>query len=390
MVYTKREVEPEMTDELLNQPVLKNAKVAFRDLRVTDVSLRNSLLESFEEVLANGPLLMGPRVEHFERRLAAYCDCSNAIGVASGTCALYLGLRALGIGAGDEVVTTPMSWVATLNAILMTGAKPVFVDVGNDQNIDPALVEPAITQYTRAIVTVHFTGRLCDMTSLSQLAKKHNLFVIEDAAQAFGAKNKDYKAGSAGDVAAFSLNPMKVFPGYGEAGALVTNDEEVAKRIRALRYLGTERKEVCKEVSLNHKMDELQAALLLHGFERIDALVDARIDMARRYSVNLSDVVGVPAAPEEGDRSSNFFDYVIFSDRRDELRSFLHNYGVETKVKHPVLLCDHPVYRCEPRPVIPVADRLVNQMISLPLHEKMKTSDLDYVCQVISEFANGR
>ena len=379
-----------MTDELLNQPVLTNAKVAFRDLRVTDASLRNSLLESFEEVLLNGPLLMGPRVVQFERRIADYCDRSNAIGVASGTCALYLGLRALGIGAGDEVVTTPMSWVATLNAILMTGAKPVFVDVGEDQNIDPTLVEPAITQNTRAIVVVHFTGRLCEMASLSQLAEKHNLLIVEDAAQALGTKGGSYKAGSIGDVATFSLNPMKVFPGYGEAGAVVTDCPEATKRLRALRYLGTEDKEVCVDVSLNHKMDELQAALLLHGFDQIDAVVSKRIEMARRYSKNLLGVVGVPEAPEEGDRSSNFFDYVIFSEHRDELRSFLHDHGVETKVKHPVLLCDHPAYICEPRPVIPVADRLVSQMISLPLHEKMKTSDLDYVCQVVSEFANGR
>ena len=377
-----------MTDELFSQPVLKNAKVAFRDLRVLDPSLRKTLLQSFEEVLKNGPVLMGPRVEHFERRIAAYCDRSQAVGVASGTCALYLGLRALGIGSGDELITTPMSWVATLNAILMTGATPIFVDVGEDQNINPTLIESAITQNTRGILAVHFTGRLCDMTALSQVAKEHNLLIIEDAAQALGAKHKNYKAGSLGDIAALSLNPMKVFPGYGEAGALLTDDDAVAEKARVLRYLGTERKEVCVDVSLNHKMDELQAALLLHGFDQIDAVVEKRIEMARRYSVNLSGVVDVPKAPLDSDVSSNFFDYVIFSTRRDALRSYLHAHGVETKVKHPVLLCDHPVYQCQPRPAIPVADRLVSQMLSLPLHEKMERSDVDYVCQVISDFSN--
>ena len=352
-----------MTDELFSQPVLQNAKVAFRDLRVMDPAVRKTLLQSFEEVLKNGPLLMGPRVEHFEERIAAYCDRSQAVGVASGTCALYLGLRALGIGSGDQLITTPMSWVATLNAILMTGATPIFVDVGEDQNINPTLVESAITQNTRGILAVHFTGRLCDMTAHSQIAKEHILVIIEDAAQALGAKRKNYKAGSLGDIAAFSLNPMKVFPGYGEAGALLTDDDEVAEKARVLRYLGTERKEVCVDLSLNHKMDELQAALLLHGFD-------------------------LPKAPLDSDVSSNFFDYVIFSPRRDELRSYLHTHGVETKVKHPVLLCDHPVYKCQPRPTIPVADRLVGQMISLPLHEKMERSDVDYVCQVISDFSN--
>jgi len=377
-----------MTDELFSQPVLQNAKVAFRDLRVMDPAVRKTLLQSFEEVLKNGPLLMGPRVEHFEKRIAAYCGRSQAVGVASGTCALYLGLRALGIGSGDELITTPMSWVATLNAILMTGAKPIFVDVGEDQNINPTLVESAITQNTRGILIVHFTGRLCDMTALSQIAKEHNLVIIEDAAQALGAKRKNYKAGSLGDIAAFSLNPMKVFPGYGEAGALLTDDDAVAERARVLRYLGTEHKEVCVDLSLNHKMDELQAALLLHGFDQIDAVVEKRIEMARRYSANLSGVVDVPKAFLDSDVSNNFFDYVIFSAQRDELRSYLHTHGVETKVKHPVLLCDHPVYQCQPRPTIPVADRLVGQMISLPLHEKMENSDVDYVCQVISDFSN--
>ena len=177
-----------MSDDILDQPVLEKARVAFRDLRITDAALRSELLASVEEVLKNGPILMGSRVVRFEERMAAFCDRASAVGVASGTCALYLALRALGIGSGDEVLTSPMSWVATLNAILMSGARPVFVDVGEDQNINPTLMASAITECTRAIVPVHFTGRLCDMTAIARIAQEHDLLIVEDAAQAMGAQ----------------------------------------------------------------------------------------------------------------------------------------------------------------------------------------------------------
>ncbi len=379
-----------MESDILDQPVLEKPRVAFRDLRITDTSLRSSLLTSVDDVLENGPILMGRRVAQFEARMAKYCRRQNAVGVASGTCALYLALRAFGIGPGDEVVISPMSWVATLNAILMTGAHPVFVDVGEDQNINPELIPSAITEHSRAIVPVHFTGRLCDMEAISEIAQENNLLVIEDAAQAMGTRRSTYRAGSAGDAAAFSLNPMKVFPGFGEAGAVVTDCPEAAKRLRALRYLGTEAKEVCIDVSLNHKMDEIQAALLLHGFDLIDDLVESRVAMAGLYSERLKGMVGCPVAPESKDLSSNYFDYVIFVEDREELRHFLHARGIETKVKHPVLLCDHPAYPCKPRPEIPVADRLVRQMISLPLHDKMVDIDFEYVCDAIGQFCHAR
>jgi dTDP-4-amino-4,6-dideoxygalactose transaminase len=236
---------------------------------------------------------------------------------------------------------------------------------------------------------VHFTGRLCDMTAIARIAQEHDLLIVEDAAQAMGAQRGTYRAGSVGDAAAFSLNPMKVFPGYGEAGAVVTDDAAIDERLRNLRYLGTERKEVCAEIALNHKMDEIQAAMLLHGFDVIEDLVESRVAMARCYSERMLGIVGCPPVPPLGDCSSNFFDYVIFTQDRDGLRHFLHTQGIETKVKHPVLLCDHPAYPCKPRPQIPVADRLASQMISLPLHEKMDATDIDYVCDAIRRYCHG-
>lgn len=372
-----------------DQNIVDDYRICFRDLRVTNSIIRRELLSRVEEVLSTGPILMGPRVVEFEDQMAQYCGRRSAVGVSSGTCALYLALRACGVGPGDEVLTTPMSWLATLNAIVMSGATPVFVDVQEDQNINPSKLVDAITQRTRAIVPVHFTGRLCDMATIAEIARVSNLLVIEDAAQAMGAECPEYRAGSIGDAGAFSLNPMKVFPGFGEAGAVVTDNPEVEAKLRSLRYLGTENKEVCVDISLNHKMDEIQAALLLDGFDLIGNLVEARVTMARRYSEKLREIVGCPPVPPVGDCASNFFDYVIFVKDREGLRNYLYAQGIETKIKHPVLLCDHPAYPCNPRPQIPVADRLVREMISLPLHEKMDTTDIDYVCDSIYQYFHG-
>lgn len=368
---------------------LPNApKIPFRDLRIIDDSFRNRLLSEVEDVLVNGPLLMGSRVERFEEELAKFCNRKFCIGVSSGTDALYLALKACDIGLGDEVITTGMSWVATLNAILMVGATPVFVDVGEDQNLNPDEISDVITKRTKAILPVHFTGRLCDMLSIRQIAQKFGLLVIEDAAQAIGAKAIGFAAGTVGDVAAFSLNPMKVFPGYGEAGAIVTDNSHIADRLRTLRYLGTDGKEMCSELALNHKMDEIQAAMLLLGFEYIGDIVDKRIDMARRYSRQLTGLVGCPATPEVGDRTSNYYDYVIFCENRDALREHLRSAGVETKVKHSILLPDQPINKLDKRPDLVITDRLVKTMISLPLHEKLLERDINYVCNSIAEFLN--
>lgn len=374
------------THELFRQPALPGARVRFRDLAVTDVSVRQLLLNAVEEVLISGQLLMGPKVELFEKAMADYCGRQYCVGVSSGTDAVYLALRALGIGAGDEVITTSLSWVATLNAIVMTGAVPVIVDIARDQNIDPDKIEAAITNRTKVVLPVHFTGRLCDMTTIRHIADRHDLLVIEDAAQAMGARTETYRAGGLGDAAAFSFNPMKVFPGYGEAGAVVTDDASVDARLRELRYLGTKEKEVCVELSLNAKMDEIQAAMLLPGFDLLDGLIDKRIALARAYSEKLAGTVECPPPPEPGDYTSNFFDYQIYAPDRDGLRAHLAEKGVETKVKHPVLLPDHPAFSHLARPDIPVAEYIAGHMLSIPLHEKMTDEDVDYVVDAIQEY----
>ena len=362
-------------------------EVRFRDLSVSDEALRAELMEAVETVLRHGQVLMGPEVEVLERAVAADCGTAFAVGVASGTDALYMALRGLGIGPGDEVITTPLSWIATLNAIHLVGATGAFVDIRDDLNIDAGLIEAAVTPATRMILPVHFNGRLCDMDRIGAIAEKHGLKVLEDAAQAYGARLGDSPAGSFGDAATFSFNPMKVLPAYGEAGAVVTDNEALYQRLLSLRYLGTVDKEECRWPSFNGKIDTLQAAMLLVSRKYHWKNVERRLHMARRYDGLLSGVV--PCPPLENDGRCVFFDYQIVAEDRDRLQAFLAGRGIETKVKHPILMPRQPAYthlRCPP---LPVAERLVSRILCLPIHEKMSDPQITYVADSVRAFFGG-
>jgi dTDP-4-amino-4,6-dideoxygalactose transaminase len=225
------------------------------------------------------------------------------------------------------------------------------------------------------------------MAAIRSIAASHQLRVVEDAAQAFGAGDTIGRAGGLGDAAAFSLNPMKVFPGYGEVGAVLVHDEEMAERLRALRYLGTVNKEVCIEPALNFKIDTIQAAMMLVSFERVEPALDRRIAIAARYHDGLKDIVGCPPPPASpADRRSVFFDYTITAPRRPELRAFLEARGIEAKIRHPLLLTQHPAYRQFDTKRMPNAERLVKEILSLPIHEKLTDSQVDYVIDAVTEF----
>ncbi len=363
--------------------------VRFRDLRVTDPVRKSELLDAVDRVLTHGRLLMGDEVEIFERAVAESCGTAYCVGVSSGTDALYMALRASGVGPGDEVITTPLSWIATLNAIHLCGATAVFVDIRDDLNIDPALIEAAITPRTRAVLPVHFTGRVCAMDEILDIANQHGLTVIEDAAQAFGASLGGRPAGSFGHVNAFSLNPMKVLAGYGEAGAVTTNDPQVYETLLALRYLGTVNKEVCYYPSLNFKIDTLQAAMMLVSLKYVEEIIAARLRVAACYEEALSGLVRTPPVPAGPGRRDVFFDFTVAADRRDDLQRYLAERGVETKVKHPILMPDQPAYSHLSRGSIPVADGVVKKILCLPIHEKLTDDDLAYVVSCIDDFYRG-
>lgn len=316
--------------------------------------------------------------------MAAFCGRRYAVGVNSGSDALYLGLRSLGIGPGDEVITTALSWIATANAIALTGATPVFADIGDDLNIDPSSVFRLLTPRTKAIVPVHYTGKVCHMSALMALATDHRLLLIEDASQAFGASFRQRRAGSFGDVACFSMNPMKVFAACGEAGLVVTDREDVQERLVALRYSGTVDREKCIEASLNSRLDTLQAAILLKRLAHVEAIIHTRREIASWYDQALADVVLTPKeAPGEYDI---YYTYTIRAGRRDELKLFLEASGVETKIQHPYLMPEQPAYRASARGDFPNARRLAQQVLCIPANEKISRKDVDYVAACIRKF----
>jgi dTDP-4-amino-4,6-dideoxygalactose transaminase len=360
-------------------------RVRSSDLAVSDPALKSELLDAVDRVLTHGRVLLGPEVDEFEEALADICGRRYAVGVGSGSEALYFSLRCLDIGAGDEVITTSLSWIATFNAIAMTGATPIAIDVREDQNIDPACIEAAITPRTKAIVVVHFTGRVCEMEPIMEIAARRGLHVVEDAAQAFKAcDDQGRRAGSFGVVAAFSMNAIKLFGSYGEAGAVVTDDSALRERLATLRYNGTVNRETCVTVSLNGRLDTLQAAMMLVNLHYIDGWIERRREIAAEYRRLLGNVVVCPEEPEE--IRHVYHTYGILAERRDDLMRWLEDREIEAKIHHPILMPDQPAYSHLPRPDIPVARQVVGRILSLPNHEKMSDEQVACVTDSVRAF----
>jgi len=359
-------------------------KVRFLNLSIEDEKERKALLTAIDRVFQHGQIVLGPEVEEFEQKVAAYCRVNYAVAVNSGTDALYLALRSIGIGAGDEVITSCLSWIATANAIALTGARPVFADIKEDLNIDAAKVEALITTKTKAILPVHFTGKICDMAALQEIADKHKLMVVEDASQAFGASYHGSKAGSLGRVSAYSLNPMKVLAACGEAGVLLTDEEAIYERLKALRYNGTPDKTEAHFISLNARMDTVQAAILLQRLPMLEEHIARRRAAAAYYNARLHELVKTPVEAE--DCRDVFYTYQILCNHRDELQEYLAARGIETKVQHSLLMPLHRAYRAEISGSWPIGTQVCNRSLCLPLHEKISRTEQDYVIKSIHNF----
>jgi dTDP-4-amino-4,6-dideoxygalactose transaminase len=359
-------------------------RIPFLDLSVQDKSERDAILAAIETVLSHGRLILGPEVQDLERRLAAFCGRRYGIGVGSGTDALNLGLKALGVGAGDEIITTPLSWIATTSAILANGATPVFADVDETLNIDPATIEALITTRTKAILPVHFTGRLARMPEIGEIAEKHRLLVIEDGSQAFGATLDNRPCGSFGDLACISLGPMKLLGALGDAGIVLTDNEHVAERLLSLRHSGVIDRDTCVEVSHNCRLDTIHAAVLLQRLSHYRTAIARRREIACRYSRALAGIVDTPPVlPGYGDV---FYTYTIRTPHRDALRQHLAEAGIETRVHHPILMNDQPAFQGKVRGQSPKAAMLVGEILSIPVHEKLSEDEQGLVIATIKEF----
>jgi dTDP-4-amino-4,6-dideoxygalactose transaminase len=359
-------------------------EVPFLDLKVTDDRTRARLLEAVDVVLRHGRLVLGPEVQALEARIAAHCSRRYAVGVGSGTDALFLSLKAMNIGRGDEVITTALSWIATANAIALTGAQPVFCDVRDDLNLDPAEVPKRITARTKAILLVHFTGKMCDMDALTAVSERYHLPLVEDASQAFGAVYGGRKAGSFGLLGCFSMNPMKVFGACGDAGIVVTDQAELHTRLQALRHHGVVNRHTCMDISLSGRLDTLQAAILLRRLDGVAAIVRRRREIAARYHGYLAGVVATPL--EASNQSDTYYTYTIRVPRRDELRTYLQSRGIETQIQHPILMPEQPAYRSAAQGEYPVAQRLTREILCIPANEKLTNDQVDYVASAICDF----
>ena len=358
-------------------------KVPYRDLRVTDPNRKQELLRVVEKILSHGKIYLGPEHDQFEKEIAEYCQTQFAVGVSSGTDALYFALRCLDLGPGDEVILPPLSWVASLNAVFLCGATPVFVDITEDLNINAELIHEAITPKTKAILPIHFTGKLCDIKKINAIAEQHGLFVVEDAAQSFGAELDGEKAGSFGTLGCLSMNPMKLLCAYGEAGVVVTDNEQLAKRIKSLRHAGTINKDDCHEPSFNGRLDTIQAGMLSINLKYLQSKLDRLKAIATHYNENLKHLV---ICPQDPSTNHVYYTYTILTQRRDELKEYLASKNIETQIQHPILMPNQTAYRHLPRYNIPVAEKVVDQILCLPNHEHLSDEQVEYVIACIKEF----
>ena len=359
-------------------------RVRFLDLSVQDANERDEILGAVGTMLDHGRIVLGPEVFEFERQVAAFCRRRFAVGVGSGTDALILGLKALDIGPGDEVITTPLSWLATGSAILLNGGTPVFADIDETLNLDPATIEPLITNKTKAVLPVHFTGRLASMPEITAIARRHGLKVVEDGAQAFGATLNGVPCGGFGDMACISLNAMKILGALGDAGVILTDDPDVAKRLDMLRHSGVTDREYCHELSHNCRLDTVQAVVLLVRLKRYPANIKRRRAIAARYSRELAGVVATP--PPAPGYEDAVYTYTIRTSRRDVLRDHLATLGIETRIQHPLSMNDQPAFQGKFRGASPRAHAFVKEILCIPAHEKLTDDQQDFVIGSIRSF----
>ncbi|HEY7125715.1 MAG TPA: DegT/DnrJ/EryC1/StrS family aminotransferase [Ktedonobacterales bacterium] len=364
-------------------------EIRLQEIRLVDLqrqyhTIRNEVLQAIDDSLCTMELFLGPNVRAFEREFADYCGAAEAVGVGSGTDALYLGLRACGIGAGDEVITVANTFIATVEAISMAGARPVFVDVDPATGtMDPTLVREAITPRTRALLPVHLYGQAADMNPLCALARHYNLKVIEDASQAQGARYDGRKVGTLGDIGAFSLYFSKNLGAYGEAGIVTTNDPALAEQVRMLRDHGSCTRYYHEALGMNSRLDELQATVLRIKLRRLDAWNGQRRKHAAAYTERLQGLVTCPG--ERPGSEHVYYTYVIQANNRERLRAELAVQGIQTGIHYPLPL--HFQQACTafacPAGALPVTEHLAGRILSIPMFPELTEEEIERVCEGI-------
>lgn len=346
---------------------------------------------AIEKVLSSGRFILGEEVASFEKEFANYIGVKYGIGLNSGTSALIFSLKACDIGEGDEVITVPNSFVATSNAILSVGAKPVFVDIDEETyQIDTSLIEKSITKNTRAILPVHLYGHPCDMDPILEIAEKYGLLVVEDACQAHGTKYKGKRVGSFGDVACFSFYPSKNLGCFGDGGMVVTNSDEIAEKVRMLRDYGQKVKYRHEVLGFNDRLDELQAAVLMVSLRHLEEWIQKRRENAKYYNKLFEELNKDIITPSEKEWAFHtYYLYVIRTKMRDKLREFLSKKGVETGIHYPTPIHLQPFYVNQFNFKVgdfPVTERCAREILSLPMYPNLAKDEIESVVETIKEF----
>lgn len=363
-------------------------KVPYIDLGLQHQLIKDELLNSISDILTSGQFILGKYVDIFEKQFAQICGTKYALGVANGTDAMILVMKALGVGEGDEVITAPNSFLASASSIALVGAKPVFADVGADMNLDPEKVEAAITSKTKAIIAVHLTGRPAPMNELNGIAVKKGIYIIEDAAQAVGAEYYNQRTGSLGIAGCFSLHPLKNLSACGDGGMITTNDKNLFEKLLTLRNHGLKNREECETWSLNSRLDAIQAGILSVKLNKLDQWTSRRRETAKLYQSEFNNLAKVPV--DKPYEKAVYHTFIIQTGKRDALKEFLLANEIDTRIHYPI-----PIHLQEAaknlgykKGSFPVTEKLSEDILTLPIYPELTDEQINFIIKTVKKFFN--
>lgn len=360
-------------------------KVPYTNLPLQGSSEWPALSQVIGAVINKGNFILGEEVEAFEKEFANFCGVKHAVGVGNGTDSLIMCLKLLGVGEGDEVITTANSWVSSTSAICLVGASPAFVDVGPDQLIDVSKIEAAITPRTKVIMPIHLTGRMADMDAIFSLAEKHELDVLEDAAQAVGAKRGRFQPGTQGNLCSYSLHPLKNLNALGDGGIITTENDDHAAALRLMRNHGLVTRDKVSFWGYNSRLDELQAAVLRYRLKYLSATFAMRQHCAKIYDEGLKFLTPV-TVPVKREEFHTYHLYVIQCEERDQLKDYLARYGIETKIHYPIPIHRQNAALYLEADSLPQTEWQADTILSLPINQYLSAEQIYFVIEKIKAF----